>query len=124
MSASNHSNPFPFFVKLCPIHVQFPGPVRPSHLTLSLVLIAFVYFNWSLALPAGFMPSNALHDFSILFAPLASYFLESAIIRIYWIVFTAKLLALPRSRADHGPAPLIIVTMSCDRVVFARGKSF
>ena len=62
--------------------------------------VAFVYFNWSLALPAGSMPSNALHDFSILFAPLASYFLESAIIRIYWIVFTARPL---RALAQPGP---------------------
>ena len=85
MSASNHSNPFPFFVKLCPIHVQFPGPVRPSHPTLSLVLIAFVYFNWSLAQAQCL---QTFRDATILFAPPASYFLESAIIRIYWTVFT------------------------------------
>ena len=38
---------------------------------------------------------DTLHDFSILFAPLASYFVESAINRIYWIVFTSNLISSP-----------------------------
>ena len=47
--------------------------------------VAFVYFNWSLAQAQCL---QTFRDATILFAPPASYFLESAIIRIYWTVFT------------------------------------
>ena len=50
-----------------------PGPLSARRRT---VLPCFVILR-----------SRALRDSSTLFAPLASHFVESAIVRIYWIVF-------------------------------------